>query len=66
MHLLIPRISKQLIMQHHILPRDSLIQLKLYLVDFMFGLHVNEKVCMVENCVDQQIGRVLGVVDLAC
>ena len=51
MNFLIPSVPKQLIMQHHILPSNSLIQLKLYLVYLMFWLHVDKKVCVVEYCV---------------
>ena len=53
MDLFVACVPEQLVVQHHVFPSDCLVKLKLYLVHLVFWLHVNEKVSVVENSVDQ-------------
>ena len=53
MDLLVTCVPEQLIVQHHVLPSDCLVELKLDLVHLVLGLHVDEKVSVVENGVHQ-------------
>lgn len=39
-------------MQHDVLPSDGLVELKLDLVDFVAGLHVDEEIGVVEDGID--------------
>ncbi len=66
MDFLVPGVPKQLIMQHHVLPCDCLVKFELYLVHLVFRLHVDKKVCVVENRIHQQVWRILCVINLAC
>lgn len=66
MDLFITCVPEQFIMQHDVLPSDRLIKFKFYLVDLMLRLHVNEKVGVIENCIYEQIRRVLCVVNFSC
>jgi len=66
MHFFIASVSEKLVVKHHILPGDGFIEFKLNLIDLVFGLHVDEKVCVVKDSINEQVGRILGVVYFAC
>jgi len=53
MSFLLTRIPKQLIMKHHILPSNGFIKLEFDLVHLMARLHVDEKIRMIEDSIDQ-------------
>ena len=66
MNFFISCIPEELVMKHHILPGDCLVELKLYFVDFVFWLHVNEEIGMVKDGIDQKVRAVLCVIYLSC
>lgn len=63
MDLLLAGVAEELVVQHHVLPGDGLVELKLDLVDLVARLHVDEEVGVVEDGINQQVGTVLDVVD---
>lgn len=65
MNLFLTSITKELIVQHDILPSDCFVELELDLINLVPGLHMDEKVGVVEDCIDQKIGAVFNVVDTA-
>lgn len=66
MHFLLASIPEKLIVQHHVLPSNCFVQLKLNLIHLMTGLHMNEEVSMVKDSVYQQIRAVFNIVNSSC
>lgn len=53
-------------MEHDVLPAHCAVQVKVDLVHFMLWLHLDEEILIVENCIHQQIGTFLYVVNCSC
>jgi hypothetical protein len=61
--LLFASVAEEFVVEHDVLPGDGFVEFELDLVDLVARLHVDEEVGVVEDGVDQQVGRVLDVVD---
>jgi hypothetical protein len=63
---LIASVSEKLVVEHHVLPSDGLVEFELNFIHLVSRLHVDEEIGVVEDGIDQEVGRVLNVVNSAC
>lgn len=66
MMIFFPNIPKNIIMEHDILPAHCPIQIEVYLINFVFWLHLDEEVVVVEYGVDEKVRAFFYVVDFSC
>lgn len=51
MMVLFSNISEYVIMEHDVLPAHCSVQIKIYFIHFVFGLHLDEEVLVIEDSV---------------
>lgn len=52
MMLLFSNVSKDIIMEHYILPAHCVIQIEVDLIHFVLGFHLNQEILIIKNCID--------------
>jgi hypothetical protein len=61
--LLLPNIPEDVVMEHYVLPTHCPIKVEIDLFHFVFGLHLDKKVLVVEDGVDQQVWALFDAVN---